>query len=211
MPAWKNFIFDLDKTLYSCKFDTQPLFDVRCIEFLKNKNITWTDAAFFHNGWCKKYQYNLETVEQECGFSVHDFMEYICDVDMSFLHPDSKLNELLEKLPVQKYIFTDSTMKHVMDTLRIMEINPEVFEKIYVSKDGGYIFKYDILSFTKMLSSCHLKAEESLLFEDNTANIIAAKQLKMGTVWINDGSEELDEADYKFKDILSALEYFSEN
>lgn len=212
MQEFKNIIFDLDKTLYPLSFDSEPLFDERCRSYLQNKlNISAMRAVDFQKQWREKYQYEADAVEKECGLSVDDFMEYICNIDMSALKENKEIDLLLKKLKARKFIFTDSSVKHVEDTLSCLGVDINHFKDIFASAHSGYIFKPDVKAYHMMLDKFKINPNETVMVEDNPKNLKTAKELGMQTIWISGKEENFPFCDYKFNDIIPVLEFLVEN
>lgn len=202
----------MDRTLYPLDFGIQPLFDKRCSDYLqRHLNITDTDSKELQRQWREKYQYEAEAVKRECGLSIDDFMQYSCDIDMSMLKENKKADMLLEKLKGNKYIFTDSIEKHVIDTLHCLGIKTEHFKDIFASTHSGYIFKPDVKAYHVMLDKFQINPNETVMVEDDAKNLKTAKELGMQTIWISDKEENYPFCDYKFNDIIPVLELLLEN
>lgn len=65
----------------------------------------------------------------------------------------------------------------------------EIFERAYYSHTIGFR-KPDLQAFEFVLNDSKLKASETLFIDDNKANIEAAKQLGINTIWLPDNNLE---------------------
>lgn len=207
LQNFKNVIFDLDHTLYPLSFKADKGYDERCREFLeKYPHIKCMTAAEFQKMWREKYGYNAEVVKKDTGISINEFMKHVSRIDMSSLQPNPKLNQLLESLKAKKYIFTDNMDEHVQDTFQALQISTKYFDGIFTSAHSGFIFKPDIKAFEIMLGKYNLNPKECVMVEDNLYNLKTAKELGIQTIWITNQEEKHPFCDYKFNDIIPALE-----
>lgn len=212
MRKYKNIIFDLDNTLYPLSINSQKLFDERChTSFTNDREISWKNAHEFLHDWCEKYHHDLEALKTATGLSMDEIMEYVGDIDMSVLEEDAELNNLLQTLNAPKYIFTDSTVKHVDTSLQRLGISANIFDGIFVSKHSGYHFKPHPKGFAIMLNQYKINPTDAVMLEDNHRNLKTAKELGMQTIWINDSADTHPYCDYKLADIISAVKFLLEH
>lgn len=207
----KNLVFDLDNTLYYAGKSIENLVDAKIIDFFAiNLHISLKEAQQLMNDIRCRYFYEAEAMEKDFPFSKYDFLEYVCDVDVSQLHRNDELNLLLANLPQCKFILTDSTLKHVRDVLQATGIDENNFSGIFDAHDMNYTFKYNPRSYESFLQKFCLKAEDCVMFEDNIRNLEVAKSLGFVTVMISpEHDREYAFVDYRFNDINSALRYLN--
>lgn len=202
----KKLVFDLDATLYYAGDKIEKLCDEKVINFFAKKmKITDEEAERLVKQVRSRYVYDVEALESDFPFSKFEFLEDICDVDVSMLQSDSELNEILHKLPQDKYILTDSIYRHVKDTLKVLHVDEQLFKGVFDAHDMGYIFKYRPKSFEQFLQKYGLQSSECILFEDSITNLRVAKSLGFITVLVRPEKIEDDKVDYWFSDIKSAL------
>ncbi len=204
----KKFVFDLDGTLYRASAEIEKLVDKAVVSFFKNKlQIDENKAVELIKSLRERYYYDADALGNEYPFSKQEFLEYICDVDVSSLPQDKELNDLLRKLPNDKYIITDSTKKHVTDVLSQIKVDKDLFKNIFDGHDMHYSFKCTGKGFAKFLQKYGLSASECIVFEDNGDNLRAAKKLGFITIGIGNkiNAEDVAFCDYLYKDIKEAL------
>lgn len=212
MRKYKNIIFDLDNTLYPLSINSQKLFDDRCrTGFTNEHEICWQNAHEFLRDWREKYHHDMAALKAASGLSMDDIMEYVCDIDMSVLEENAELNNLLQALSTPKYIFTDSTVKHVDTSLQELGISRDIFDGIFVSEHSGYHFKPHPQGFAVMLNQYKINPTDAVMVEDNHHNLKTAKALGMQTIWISDSADVYPYCDYKFADIISAVKFMLEH
>lgn len=201
----KVLVFDLDATLYYAGDKIEELCDAKVIRYFADKlNISLKQSEDLIKDIRSRYAYDVEALEHDFPFSKFEFMEDVCDVDVSILQPDTKLNGLLKRLPQPKYILTDSTRRHVSDTLKAIRVDENLFTGVFDAHDMNYTFKYNPESFRLFLQKYGLKASDCVLFEDSANNLKVAKSLGFKTVLIRPECPEEQKADYWFPDIKTA-------
>lgn len=202
----KNLVFDLDATLYYVGDEIEKLCDKKVINFFTQKmNITNEQSEQVVKEVRSRYAYDVEALEGDFPFSKQEFLEEICNVDVSMLVPDRELNDILHQLPQNKYILTDSIYHHVKDTLKAICVDESLFKGIFDAHDMAYTFKYRPESFKMFLQKYGLQAAECILFEDSIKNLRVAKSLGFITVLIRPEKIDDEAVDYWFSDIKSAL------
>lgn len=129
---------------------------------------------------------------------------------------NNNLNYLLTNIKHDKYIYTNGTHDHAINSLYNMNL----------LKEFKYIFARDKLPFIKpnyksfnlvnnVLYYNFKSTEKVLFFDDIIDNLKTAKKFGWITIWINDKCNNNNTnglpvyIDYCFTDIINALEYFT--
>lgn len=201
-----SLIFDLDNTLYPHNPQVEADFAKRIKEYFfnhlsmdfENEGFNWEKASVNIGAYLDEIFKGKEKQRLE-------FLNYICDVDVSSFAPNPELNRLLKHLPHDKYIFTDSTLRHVQDTLNQIGVDLGLFKGIFENADSGFRFKTDPQCHRSFLAKYRLKAEDCILFEDNLNNLLPAAEMGITTVLISPRFRGNASATYQFSDILTAL------
>lgn len=211
MRKFKNYIFDLDATLYQdageVEADCERLIDKF---FMEKLNLSEKAAREKRREILHMFHYEAEAMEPQFGVSAKEFMDYICDVGVSHLQPNPQLESLLLRLPGKRFIYTDSTAKHARDTLRQIGVNPAVFTEIFDAENAAFSFKYQREGFEKFFGKCGADPHDSIMFEDSLRNLKTAKSFGMATILISPEPRDEDFVDCHFPDINKALEALSE-
>lgn len=202
-----SLIFDLDNTLYPRSPEVEADFAGRIKNYLKNN----LSVDFDHSGFdWEKASLNmgafLDRIFLGKDKERRKFTHYICDVDVGSLQPDPQLDNHLGCLPHDKYIFTDSTVKHVTDSLNQIGVDQRHFKGIFDHIASGFRFKTDRLCHQRFLEKYGLNPEECVLFEDNPHNLCPAAELGMTTVLITAVPRQNIAADYQFPCLCTALD-----
>ncbi len=201
-----NLIFDLDNTLYPRHPEIEAEFGIRTKEYLSrmpaagfmDKEFDWIEISTRIEDYLGRIFAGRE--QERCAY-----LDYVCRVNVKDLAPNPELNTFLKILPDTKYIFTDSTLEHVKDTLNVLGIELNHFTGIFGNKDSGFRFKSNPQCHRIFLEKYGLDPRECYLFDDNPRNLLPAAQQGIKTVLISGQGGQESAADYQFSDVLTAL------
>ena len=126
----------------------------------------------------------------------------------SYLKKNNKLKNLLTLLPCNKIVFTNGTIGHAKQCLKIMDLNNS-FHKVYARNHFNNKLKPNIYVFKKFISLNNIKIKDKIVFfEDSIENLIVAKSFGWITVLIGNYNKKLPEIDFYFLNINEALNFF---
>ena len=212
--SFKNWIFDLDNTVYDIKAGVFEKISSRITEYIiRSLSVTREEANLVRSNMYKKYGLTLTGLMREYGIAPDEYLDYIHDVTHPELKYDEQLKLNLNNLIGKKFIYTNASQNHSKNILSVMGIEAE-FEKILDIKATKYLPKPDPGSYKIMLRAFGINSEQtrnSIFIEDTAKNLRPAKLLGLKTVWIEndfnlkDYREHSEFIDYKYSDIKSFL------
>jgi putative hydrolase of the HAD superfamily len=141
----------------------------------------------------------------------HEFLEFVHNIDISWLPKDLLLRQELIKIKEKKYIFSNGSHSHVKNVTKQLGIE-DLFDGAFAITDADFIPKPNIESYKKMIKKFDLDPKNSILIEDIAHNLEQAKNLGMKTCWLenNDTFAKKDAdkpyIDYKIKSLPSFLQ-----
>ena len=196
--SFKNWIFDLDNTMYDINLGLFKKISNRITDFIMSKySLDIDQAKKIQKEYYLKYGLTLRGLIVEKKLEPEEFLDYVHDVE----HPELKKNDqLISKIRIlegKKIIFTNATSKHTKKILKILELEDD-FDQIIDIKDLEYIPKPDKRSYKKLLECLNLNKEnldKTIFFEDTVKNLIPAKELGITTVWMKNS---INEVKFKF-------------
>ncbi len=208
MAVIKNLVFDLDGTLYPANKAVEKNVDDKSVAFFcRYFSLLPAEAEKMIAGFRADGEYEAEILEKKFNISKAEYIDEVCNVDVSMLEPDPELASLLAALPQRKFIFTDSIYRHVVDVLKQIEVPVELFDGIFDAPRTGCHFKYSQRAFQVFAELAGIKPEETVMFEDNAVNLQNAARFGFQTVFISPGGETDAAAGHSFADIGKALKY----
>ena len=109
----RNWIFDLDNTLYSGSVSFFDQIDRKMTEFISRYlKLNPTDARTIQKDYLAEYGTSLSGLMAVHGMDPAEFLDYVHDVDLSLLKPNPLLRQKIAALPGRKFIYTNGSRGH---------------------------------------------------------------------------------------------------
>jgi len=208
----KYWIFDLDNTLYSGQTKVFAEVSRNMSAYISKKlDIDLLEAKELQ----KKYFYEngttLSGLMKYDKIDPHEFLEFVHNIDISWLPKDLLLRQELIKIKEKKYIFTNGSHSHVKNVTKQLGIE-DLFDGAFTITDADFVPKPNIESYKKMIKKFDLDPKKSILIEDIAHNLEQAKNLGMKTCWLENNEtfakKDADKSyiDYKIKSLPSFLQ-----
>ena len=180
----KNWVFDLDNTLYSPEEDIFSQIDKRMTEFIISKFSVNEEEAFnIQKKYFLEYGTTLSGLMKRENIDPDEFLEFVHDINLEILKPNIELSKIIKNLPGEKFIFTNGSKKHAENVLKQLEMNG-IFDDIFDIKESNFIPKPNINAYLNFIDKTKIEPDVSIMFEDIGRNLEAAKKLGMKTVLI---------------------------
>ena len=203
----KNILFDCDGVLYA---DLEGVFgqvSKKMTQYISNKlGIDLQKAKELQTNYFHKYNTSLNGLMIHHNIPPREFLDYVHNIDLSFLKKDTVLRSELEGLNYKKFVFTNGSKEHVKNIITHLGIEDQ-FDDVFDIVDAGFHPKPEAKAFDLMLKKFNIKANESLYIEDIAKNLSIGKKRGAVTAWlINDeywGKKESDKdyIDYKIENL----------
>ena len=208
----KYWVFDLDNTLYSGQTKVFAEVSKNMSAYISKKlDIDLLEAKKLQ----KKYFYEngttLSGLMKYDKIDPYEFLEFVHNIDISWLPKDLLLRQELIKIKEKKYIFTNGSHSHVKNVTKQLGIE-DLFDDAFAITDANFIPKPNIESYKKMIKKFDLDPKKSILIEDIAHNLEQAKNLGMKTCWLENNEtfakKDADKPyiDYKIKSLPSFLQ-----
>ncbi len=211
LSSIRNWVFDLDNTLYPASNNLFALIDEKMGIFIADRLQCGREEAYriqkqyFHN-----HGTTLAGLMRHEGVDPHEFLDFVHNIDLSRLQPAPDLHAEIMALPGAKYIFTNADRTYASRVLKKLGL-ADLFTDIHDIHACDYRPKPDMPAYRGMLAAFDIDPAQSIFIEDMARNLEPAKTLGMATVWINNGSEWGDRGahpdfiDYEISDLLQWL------
>lgn len=196
----RNWIFDLDNTLYPASANLFAQIDDRITGYIADRlELDRMAARRLQKDYFHTHGTTLFGMMAEHGVDPHEFLAYVHDVEMDVLDHDAPLVAAIARLPGRKLVFTNGDAPYAMKVLARLGL-AEAFEAIHDIHAMRYVSKPSPSAYHGLISGNGIDPRESLFVEDMARNLKPAKALGMTTVWIDNGSEQSPDDDRSFID-----------
>ena len=203
----KNLLLDLDGTVYQ---DLESVFgqvSKLMTKYISEKlKINLVNAKELQTNYFYKYNTSLNGLMIHHDIPPLEFLNYVHNIDLSFMKKDSVLREQLKNLDMRKLIFTNGSADHAKNVLSHLGIE-DLFEGIFDITDAKYQPKPEPKAFDLMVKKFGINPKDTIYVEDIAKNLSIGKERGAITVWlINNeywGKKESDKdyIDYKIENL----------
>ena len=102
----KYWLFDLDNTLYSADTKVFDQVDKRMSKYISTKlNVSIEEARKIQKNYFQEYNTTLNGMIKNHKIDADEFLEFVHDVDLSFLDKDKDLEDEIKRLDGKKNNF----------------------------------------------------------------------------------------------------------
>ncbi len=207
MKHIKNILFDCDGVLYQ---DLEAVFgqvSKRMTQYISKKlKIDLKEAKELQTNYFHKYNTSLNGLMIHHDIPPTEFLQYVHDIDLSFMEKDIILREEIKKLDLRKFVFTNGSKEHVKNITTHLGID-DLFDDVFDIVDADYHPKPATKAFDLMVKKFDINPKETIYIEDIAKNLSIGKERGATTVWlINNeywGKKESNEEyiDYKIENL----------
>ena len=190
----KYLLLDLDGVCYG-KHNNYSLEKVfgqvsqRMTMFISERlKIDMEEAKKLQTDYFYKYNTSLNGLMIHHDIPPEEFLKFVHTIDLSFMKEDKIMRSELEKLDMEKFIFTNGSAEHAKNILSHLGVY-DLFgrDKIFDIKDAGYVPKPEAKTFDLMVEKFGLNPKETIYIEDIAKNLSIGYERGCATVWlIND-------------------------
>ena len=180
----KFWLFDLDNTLYDGATKVFDQVDKKMSKFISEKlNVSIEEARKIQKNYFQEYNTTLNGMIKNHKIDADEFLEFVHDVDLSFLGKNKDLEDEIKKLDGKKIIFTNGSRAHALNVTKRIGIDM-LFDGIFDIRDCEFIPKPSKEPYKKLVESYKIEPQYCIFFEDIARNLKPAHDLGMKTVWI---------------------------
>ncbi len=212
----RDWIFDLDNTLYPASSNLFAAIDARMGTYICNllgcdpQEARRVQKLHFH-----AHGTTLSGLMADHAIDPHHFLDFVHDIDMSPLVADPALPGLLAALPGRKLVFTNGDIDYAGRVLERLGLS-DSFAGIHDIHATAYRPKPQASAYAGLCAAWDVDPHAALFAEDMARNLVPAKAIGMTTLWVDNGSEQgpgdaRDHIDYTTHDIVAWLRFVEES
>ena len=185
----KDWIFDLDNTIYPARSNLFVRVAVRITEFVATHfKVPHDEARIIQKCLFQRYGTTMRGLMVEQGLAPEDYLHFVHDIDVSDLPHEVELDTMLSRLPGRKHIFTNGTVPHAENILNAYGIRHH-FDHIFDIIGADYVPKPEAHAFDKFIQTTGIDPSGAVMIEDMARNLEPAAALGMRTVWLTSDYE----------------------
>jgi putative hydrolase of the HAD superfamily len=186
----RNWIFDLDNTLYPASANLFVEMDARIGSYVaRHLKVDAEEARRIQKGYFHAHGTTLAGLMAEHDVDPHHYLADVHSLDMSVLVQNPPLAAALARLPGRKLLFTNADTSYAERVLERLGLG-ESFEAIHDVHAMAYRPKPEPDAYRGLCDAYGIDPAESLFVEDMARNLRPAKAIGMTTVWVDNGSEQ---------------------
>jgi len=183
-----HWVFDLDNTLYRADSGIFARIDARMTEFVSaHLKLERDDARALQKSLYRDHGTTLNGLIKLYGMDPEPYLDYVHSIDLSDLNADPALAFAIERLPGQRYIFTNGCARHAARILERLGL-AHLFCDVWDIRTIGFAPKPDPKAYAHILAHGGFAPGASAMFDDIARNLAEPHKLGMTTVWLNTGA-----------------------
>jgi putative hydrolase of the HAD superfamily len=203
LASVRNWIFDLDNTLYPASANLFAQVDERIGAYVADRfGVDAAEARRIQKGYFHAHGTTLAGLMAEHGVDPRDYLARVHDVELDVLEANGPLAAAIARLPGEKFVFTNADAAYAGRVLERLGLS-ESFAGVHDVHACGYVPKPHPDAYAGMCAAFGIEPGESLFADDMARNLKPAHAIGIATVWIDNGSEQGADPDRTFIDFTT--------
>ena len=206
----RDWIFDLDNTLYPPTSSLFPQVEKRMTQFICERlGLDYDKAKAKQKLYFQQYGTTLRGLMDYDSIDAHEFLDFVHDIDYSHLGADVALGDVLGRLSGRKIIFTNGSVSHAESVLGRLGIRSH-FDFIFDIVGADFVPKPNSSGYDILFREAGIDAGGCVMVEDIAKNLAYPYECGVATVWIENDldfcqSDGGDYIDYSVIDLVAFL------
>lgn len=211
-----TWIFDLDNTLYPSSANLFARIDARMTAYVgRVLDLAPLEAFRVQKRYFMDHGTTLAGLMAEHDVDPHDFLNDVHDIEMDVLEENAPLVAAIAKLPGRKLVFTNGDAPYAGRVLERLGLH-ESFEAIHDIHAMDLKPKPAASAYAGLCAAFGIEPTRALFADDMARNLAPAKTIGMATLWVDNGSEQGEDAardfiDYSCADVTDWLQQIQED
>jgi len=195
----ETWIFDLDNTLYSARYNLFDLVERRIGTFVAEAlDLDANGARRVQKDYFHRFGSTLRGLMVNHGIDPDDFLTYVHDIDVDRVPPNPRLDAALARLAGRKLVFTNGSSAHAERVIARLGVARHI-EGIFDIAAADYVPKPHRSGYEALVAAHGIKPRSAAMVEDIARNLVPSADLGMATIWVRTGigwSGEGDASDH---------------
>jgi putative hydrolase of the HAD superfamily len=205
IPAmhFQTVVFDLDETIYPKSCGLMTAVGERIQAYCEQvTGLNGQPALTLRKQYLADYGTTLRGLQIHHHVDVEDYLAFVHDVNVGgFIRPALELDQMLQRLPQAKVIFTNGTREHAANVLRALAIERH-FGCILDVRDFGYQPKPAAVAYETLLCRLPHPPQATLYVDDRIENLRPAAKLGLTTVLVVENGDPPAGVHHTIHDLL---------
>ena len=200
----RTWIFDLDNTLYPASANLFQRIDARMTAYVgRLLDLDPLEAFKVQKRYFLDHGTTLSGLMADHGVDPHDFLNDVHDIEMDVLEENAPLAAAIAKLPGRKLVFTNGDAPYAGRVLERLGLH-ESFEAVHDIHAMDLKPKPAASAYAGLCAAFDIDPTTALFADDMARNLAPAKVIGMATLWVDNGSEQAEDAARDFIDYTCA-------
>lgn len=200
----RNWIFDLDNTLYPASASLFEQIDARIGAYVADRfAVDRHEARRIQKHYFHQHGTTLAGLMAEHDVDPHDYLGRVHDVELDVIEENAPLAAAIARLPGEKFVFTNADAAYAGRVLERLGLS-ESFAGIHDVHACGYVPKPHPDAYAGMCDAFGIDPAQSLFADDMARNLKPAHAIGITTLWIDNGSEQGADPDRSFIDFSTS-------
>ena len=180
----RDWVFDLDHTLYPASSQLFSQLDVKMERFLMRElGLAQPEAAKLRYSYWQNHGTTLAGLMHHHGTDPHVYLNEVQQIDFSVLAPNPALRDAIAALPGRKIVFTNGSKDYAQKATKALEID-SVFDEHFGIDDADFICKPAYQAFETVFTKAKLARTNAAMFEDDPRNLATPFAFGLKTVLV---------------------------
>jgi len=181
----REWVFDLDNTLYPASCDLFAQIDVRMTEFVaRYLDLEHVEAKALQKQYYSKYGTTLAGMMRHHNLAPKAFLDYVHDIDHSPLPVCDRLRAVISELPGRKFVFTNGSVGHAQGVTKAMQLD-DLFDGMFGIEEMNFQPKPHQGAFEAFTGEFQVDPKQAVFFEDLSRNLAPAHAMGFATVLVH--------------------------
>jgi putative hydrolase of the HAD superfamily len=180
----RDWIFDLDNTLYCARNGVFAQIEARMTDFVVQLTAAERgEARRLQKDLYRQYGTTLKGLMVTRSIDPEPYLAFVHDIDLGGLTADMDLAQAIARLPGRRYIFTNGCRHHAGRILARLGMS-HMFHDIWDIRTTGFVPKPDPAAYAQVVAGAGVRPDAAAMFDDIAHNLPPARALGMTTVWL---------------------------
>ncbi len=180
----RQWVFDLDNTLYPAHCNLFFQIDQRMAQFIEEKlSLPKQEARLLQKELYRVHGTTLSGLMKDHDVKPHDFMDFVHDIDLSNIGINHDLRAALHRLPGEKFIFTNGSVKHAENVAGKIGVI-DLFDGVFDIQAANYVPKPQKSTYDIFFERFSIRHKNAAMFEDMAENLVAPHKAGLTTVLV---------------------------